>query len=354
MAIQIASATLAAMLMAAWSSQAAERVFDFAKDKIDSPPAGFHSTVAGMGKPGDWRIIQDAAASQFAPLSPDAPNTARQLVLAQLARDPTDEHFPMLIYDEETYGDFTLTVRFKTVAGAVEQMAGIAFRIQDEKNFYVVRASSLGNTFRFYRVSKGERDNPIGPDMEIPKGTWHELSVECQGNRIRLRLDGKEAMPELTDNSFSQGKIGFWTKSDSVSYFADLKLVYTPREPLAQAFVREALEKFPRVVGIRIYAPFGAQPTMQVIASNLATDLHKPAGQVEADCVAKNAIFYGKGTQDLTITLPLHDRNGEAVAAVRLVMRSFPGQTEVNAIARAKPIVDVLEAKVRALKDLTD
>ena len=30
--------------------------------------------------------------------------------------------------------DFTLTTRFKTVKGVVEQMAGIAFRIQNETN----------------------------------------------------------------------------------------------------------------------------------------------------------------------------------------------------------------------------
>ena len=113
-------------------------------------------------------------------------------MLAQLAQDPADEHFPLLIYEGETIGDFTLTTRFKTVKGVVEQMAGIAFRIQNETNYYVVRASSLGNTFRFYKVLNGQRGPLVGPEVPIPSGVWHELTVECKGNAIRCLLNGKE------------------------------------------------------------------------------------------------------------------------------------------------------------------
>src|SRR5438128_375666 len=104
---------------------AAEKEFDFSKFPMGQAPKGFRSAVSGQGHPGDWKIVLDEVPSQIKPLSAHALVTARQPVLAQLADDPTDEHFPMLIYDEETYRDFTLTTRFKTVAGSVEQMAGI-------------------------------------------------------------------------------------------------------------------------------------------------------------------------------------------------------------------------------------
>jgi hypothetical protein len=202
----------------AWPAVAAERKFDFNELALNRPPPGFRSTVSGEGKPGDWKVIQDEVPPLLPPLTANAPVVTKRAVLAQLAQDPTDEHFPMLIFDGEMYGDFTLTTRFKTVSGKVEQMAGIAFRIQDEKNYYVVRASSIGSTFRFYKVVNGERSKPIGPNVEIPKGIWHELTVEGKGNQIRCLLNGKELIPTLTDNSFSAGKIGFWTKSDSVSH----------------------------------------------------------------------------------------------------------------------------------------
>ena len=79
------------------------------------------------------------------------PRTAKKSVVAQLARDTTDNHYPMLVLGDERYGDFTFTTRFKMVDGDTEQMAGVAFRIQDENNFYVVRANVLGSTFYFYK-----------------------------------------------------------------------------------------------------------------------------------------------------------------------------------------------------------
>ena len=52
------------------------------------------------------------------------------------------------------------------------------------------------------------------------------------------------------------------------------------------------------------------------------------------------------------MTLPLHDNNGDKVAAVRLVLKSFLGQTENNALARAMPVVKGMEMRIQTLKDL--
>lgn len=330
----------------------AERTFDFGKFTNGESPPGFRSTVSGQGKPGDWRIIPDEGQSPLPPLTPNSSGTTKRAVLAQLARDGTDEHFPLLIFEEEAFGDFTLTVRFKTVEGVVEQMAGIAFRIQDEKNYYVVRASSLGNNFRFYKMVDGQRSAPIGPEVEIPRKVWHELTIECTANQIRLLLNGKEAIPPLIDNSFNRGKFGIWTKSDSVSYFADLHLNYVPLEILAKTLAREALQKNPRLLGLRIYAKAGNRPELRVIASSDETELGLAAEKLEEDVVARDTVYFGQGIKSALVTLPLHDRNGEAVAAVRLKMKPFPGQTEQNAIVRALPIVKNMEKSVRSAKDL--
>ena len=56
-----------------------------------------------------------------------------------------------------------------------------------------------------------------------------------------------------------------------------------------------------------------------------------------AEVLSKRGYFYGKGSGEVVLTLPLHDNNGDKVAAVRLVMKSFVGQTENNALARAMP-----------------
>jgi hypothetical protein len=342
------------LLLAALPAFAAERKFDFSVVREHELPPGFRSAVTGQGRPGDWRVLLDDVAPLLEPLTPNAPSVAKRAVLAQLAEDPTDEHFPLLILEEETFGDFTFTTQFKTVRGRKEQMAGIAFRIQNETNYYLVRASSLGNTFKFYKVVNGQRGELIGPQTPIPSGVWHQLSISCKGNEIRLLLNGKELIPPLTDHSFTSGKIGFWTKSDSVSYFADAKIVYTPRELPAQVIVREMMEKYPRLLGLKIFVAGQAPEQTRLIGSKDEKELGEPGGETEHAVIDQGGVFYGKGKQSVVVTMPLRDRNGDRVAALRVIMKSFPGQTEQNAVARAMPIAREMERRIAAIESLTN
>lgn len=343
-----------ALLLLAIPVAAAERTFDFSDVKEGETPPGFRSTVAGKGKPGKWQVVQDEVPPLLAPLTPTAPTITKRPVLGQFAQDPTDEHFPMLVYQDETFDDFTLTTRFKTLKGVKEQMAGIAFRIQNETNFYVVRASSLGNTFRFYKVVNGERGLLIGPEVQIPSGVWHELTVVCKGNQIQCKLDGKELIPPLTDNTFAKGKIAFWTKSDSVTYFADTKIDYKRRDPPAQEILRETLKTYPRLLGLDIYVQGDDPAKPRLLASKDPKKVGEFGGKVEADVIKRNVSYYGKNKGSVDVTMPLRDRNGDTVAAARITMRTFPGQTEQNALARALPIVKDMEGRISSLKELVE
>ncbi len=350
--IRLATVLVAATLFAA-SLRAAERYFDFSGARLNELPAGFRSTVSGEGRPGEWKVIEDKTDPSLAPPDAKSTVTTRRQVLAQVSRDTTDEHFPLLIFDEEVFDDFTLTTRFKTVDGVKEQMAGIAFRFQDETNYYVARASSMGNTFRFYKFVNGVRSTPVGPEMPIPKGVWHDLRIECTGNQIRCFLNGKQVIPDITDSSFTEGRVGFWSKSDSVSYFADTKIDYAPREILATLLLRQTLKKYPRLLGLKIFGATSRRKELHLVASDNAEELGRPATKVEEDVVARDVAYCGRGKAETLVTLPLHDRNGEAIAAVRVVLQPFPGQTEQTALARATPIVKEMERRVRSAKDLT-
>jgi len=343
-----------ALALLALPTMAAERKVDLSEVREGQMPPGFRSVVTGQGKPGDWKVILDETPSLFPPLTPGASAVARRPVLAQMAQDRTDEHFPLLVLDDEVFADFLVTTRFKTVQGDKERMAGIAFRIQNETNYYVVRASSLGNTFRFYKVVNGERSLPIGPEVAIPSGVWHELSIECKGNQIRCLLNGKELIPVLTDNSFVRGKIGFWTKSDSVSYFTDTKIIYTRREMPAQTLVRETAKKYPRLLAIKIYVPGTEPSTTRLIASKDEKEIGQAGAKTEQAVISHGEVYYGKEKDSISVIMPLRDRNGDAIAAARVVMRPFPGQTEQNAIARALPIVKEMQTRVQSLEDLLE
>ena len=158
----------------------------------------------------------------------------------------------------------------------------------------------------------------------------------------------------MTDKSFVQGKIGLWTKSDSVSHFADLKISYVPREILAQTLVREAMVKYDRVENLMVFSNGTKDPALKVVAAAKPEDIGKPASAVESDVMQRSKVYHSKVTERVTMTLPLHDANGETIAAVRFVMKSFPGETEKTAITRAVPIMKLMESRVRNQADLVN
>ena len=332
---------------------AAERKFDFSAALEGKLPPGFRSTVTGEGKPGKWQVIMDEVPSLLPPMIPGGESVARKPVLAQLAQDPIDEHFPLLIDEEDNVTDFTLTTRLKTVRGVMERMAGIAFRVQNESNYYVVRVSSLGNNVRFYKVLRGLRGPLIGPELPVPSGVWHDLTVECKGNSFRCRLNGKEVI-EATDsvNPFMNGKIAFWTKSDSVSYFADTRLVYTPHEPPAQELVRETLKQYSRLLGLQVYVP-GAEPkTTRLVASMQTNEVGQAGGKVELDVIENGTPYYGDEEKYVSVVLPLRDRNGDPVAAVRVKLKPRAGRNVQQAFARARPVIREMQGRITSLRDL--
>jgi hypothetical protein len=342
----------ACLLAPMLSALAAERTFDLTQTPEGQLPPLFRSTVSGEGPVGDWRVRYEdpAASSRSAPQSSVA---TRHALLAQESRDPTDERFPLLVYEGERFGDFTFTTRLRTVAGEVAQMAGIAFRIQDERNYYVLRISSLGNTAVFYKFVDGFRTPPISAQLQIPTGSWHELTVECRANQIRCLLNDRELFPALTDNSFLDGYVGFWTKSDAVSHFADARITYTPRETLAHLLVREIMGQYPRLVGLKIFAPDGPDNELRIVASSDPAEVGKPGGPVDRDVVQKSATFYGRDKQIAEVALPLHDRNGNPVGVVRVLLRRSPGQTQGAAVSRARPIANLIQERMQSAGDLT-
>jgi hypothetical protein len=332
----------------------AERRFDFTDVKPGERPEGWLSLLAGHGRPSEWVIKMEDVPPSIAPFNAQARNINQQPVLTQINRDPEDERFPIVLFDSERFGDFTFRVRFKIAGGAIEQIAGVVFRAQDEKNFYVARVSALGKNLRFYKFVDGQRSTPLGPDLEIEKGRWYELMVAAEGNRIQIKLDGREVMPSLTDSSFAIGKIGLLTKSDSVAFFADPIVTYKPLESLANALVRETIERQPRLLNLRVYARSGGEPALRVVAAKEHQDLGLKAEDTDERVFKENRTYFGKTKESSIVTAALHDRNGEVAGVVKFYLRTYPGQTEAAAIARVLPTIAAMEKRVGAARDLTE
>ncbi len=335
--------------------QAAELTFNLSRTSLTNAyalPEGFKAMVTGEGKPGGWKILLDEVPSFFPTVTPDAATNAREPVIAQEGGVLVDEHFPVLVYEDEVFGDFTLTLKMKMVSGEMAQMAGVAFRMQDEKNYNVVRASASGNTFRFYKYVDGLRSPAIGESAEIATNEWHELKVECRGNKIRCSLNEEIVIPELTDLSYNKGLIGLWTKSDSVSYFRDIHIDFTPRQTQAEMVVQAALKRFDRLEDLKMFARPEGGDEYVVVAAKSPEDIGKPVSEGAKNCIRDNAVYTGETRRSWTVTMPLLDRNGDPMGAVTVVLKKFFGQTKKNALNRGRAVMDRIQPRVTTAEEL--
>ena len=334
------------------SAFGAEIKIDFDDFTTGQSPANFHSALAGGGKPGEWKVVIDEVPSAFAPFSGQVPIFNSHAVLAQTSDDPTDERFPMLVYDGGTFKDFKLTTQFKIISGVAEQMAGVVFRFQNESNFYVVRASALGHNLRFYKMVDGVRSDPLGPQVDISTNTWYTLTVQCQGTQIIVWLNDRLVMPPLNDNTFATGKIGFWTKSDAVSHFGDTVIDYTPLIPAAQTLVDNTMKELPRILGLRI-CTLDDKGQPHIIASKDENEIGRPGNDPEKDAAANGAVYFGREKGAVVVTMPLCDRNGEPIASVRVRLKTaFLDETQDASLIRVRGIVQEMQDQVTSLQDL--
>lgn len=333
------------------SGRAAEIRFDFGNEAEGSTPTNFTSVLVGQGQPGVWKIAMESVQSAFKPFAGQTPDYHRSPALAQTSQDMTDEHFPLFIYNGGTYRNFKFTTRLKILSGIAEQMAGVVFRYQNASNYYVVRASALGKNVRFYKVVDGLRSDPIGPTVDVTRDVWHTLAVQCDGNHISFWWDDKLVMPPLGDNSFSQGRLGFCTKSDAVACFRDATVDYTPIISGAQMLVNRTLEKQTRLLGLRIYM-LQTNDITRVVASKDADEIGMEGTEAELNAITNGTVSFGREDDAVLVTLPLHDRNGDFIGAVRVKMKSFFGETENTAVSRGREIVKQMQQQVLSKQDL--
>jgi 3-keto-disaccharide hydrolase len=209
-------ATLALAGLGVAAAQDAAKTWDFQADRVDEAPAGFSFGRTGQGRPGKWVVRTD----------PSAP--AGDRVLAQVDADDTDNRFPVAVADEPRVKDLRLEVRCKPVSGKVDEACGLVFRFQDPDDYYVVRANALEDNVRLYHVVKGRRRQFAGWNGKVAAQTWHTLAVEARGDRFQVFFDGKPVIEAKDDTFKDAGKVGVWTKADSVTYFDALSVKPLP------------------------------------------------------------------------------------------------------------------------------
>jgi hypothetical protein len=169
-----------------------------------APPPGWTATKTGTGKP-QWTIEKDDTA-------PSKPNVLKQ---------SGEATFPVCIKEGTNLKDGFVEVKFKPISGKEDQAGGLIWRAKDPNNYYIARANALEDNVTIYHTVNGRRTEKKRTNTKVASNQWHTLRVDFQGNHFTVTFDGKKAI-DWTDETFKEaGKVGLWTKADSVTLFDD-------------------------------------------------------------------------------------------------------------------------------------
>jgi len=183
---------------------AAADTVNFDDLKTGAPPPGWTATKTGKGD-AKWEVVADDSA-------PSKPNVLKQ---------SGEATYPVCVKDDTNLKDGFVEVKFKPISGKEDQAGGVIWRCKDKDNYYISRANALEDNVTIYYTIKGKRTEKKRIDTKVSSGEWHTLRVDFKGSHFVVTFDGKKAL-ELSDETFKDaGKVGVWTKADSVILFDD-------------------------------------------------------------------------------------------------------------------------------------
>jgi len=176
----------------------------------------FTTGRTGQGAAAEWSVMAD-------------PTAAEGRALAQVSTDHTSYRFPLAIYEPYNGKNVEVSIRFKPLAGTVDQAGGIAVRLRTPDDYYVVRANALEDNVRFYRMVKGKREQLASANVKVSTNSWHTLALRAEGDRFTVFYDGKELLAARAATFAGTGTVALWTKADSVTYFDTIAVTPLPR-----------------------------------------------------------------------------------------------------------------------------
>jgi len=188
--------------LAGLASIAYAEVVNFDSAETGKPPPGWTATKTGKGE-AKWTVEKEDSA-------PSKPNILKQ---------SGEATYPVCLKNDTSLKNGFVEVKFKPISGKEDQAGGVVWRAKDSDNYYIARANALEDNVTIYHTVKGKRTEKKRTDMKVASGQWHTLRVDFNGSHFTVMFDGKKTI-EWADETFKDaGKVGVWTKADSVTAF---------------------------------------------------------------------------------------------------------------------------------------
>ena len=176
------------------AQQTGTQVVEIGSMQLKQEPPLFTTWRTGEGGAAEWRVVDD-------------PTATNKKAIAQTSKDTTDYRFPLAVYNPVSARNVDVVVRFKPVAGKVDQAGGIAVRLTTPDDYYVARANALEDNVRFYRVVKGKREQLQGANVKVAANQWHTLGPEPRATSSPSHSTASRFSPVRTRRSTTPEKL---------------------------------------------------------------------------------------------------------------------------------------------------
>ena len=151
------------------------------------------------------------------------------VVLADARKWKTEEAttpFPIAaVKGVDNFTEGVIAVKFKLIAGPSDQIAGLIFGLSAKNEYFYARYNTKDGNIALWQFVDGDRKRILDgtEHLQLPLGAWHDLRVELRGSTVRASVNGKLHIEHKLPAPVS-GRVGFYTKRDSVTAFKDFSV----------------------------------------------------------------------------------------------------------------------------------
>ena len=201
---------------------------DISKDKVGAESSKFLSVV------GDWSVVDDGGKKAYAVDGREWLRGNPSRSLAENARaiygSKHEEfidnvkafaYFPYSVAKEiDDFQNGEISVKFKMISGKLDKCAGILFNLKQNGDYLTVRFNGKEDNLVLWTFNKGVRKfvKKGTENMPLELNKWHEIKIAVNGTQLEGWLNGKHLLDYTLAEAVS-GKVGLWSKTDSLSYF---------------------------------------------------------------------------------------------------------------------------------------
>ena len=139
-------------------------------------------------------------------------------------------YFPIAVAQGvDDFRNGEISMRFQIVEGALDRCAGILFNVKPNGDYLAVRFNGMEDNLVLWTFNKGVRKFVKRAPEEVPLKLkeWYTMKIAVHGTKLEGWLNGKMIL-EYTLAEPVSGKVGLWSKTDSVSLFDDFVVTPAP------------------------------------------------------------------------------------------------------------------------------